>query len=105
MIHAGHPSIPDVGFELRCSAQQYPAYLFRQRANLPLAKKRKRQTHLVSPVMVAAQEALPKSVQGPTLRTFDTKSMDKAQLSKALTRPRIDFDSILHTVRKFNCSL
>lgn len=50
--------------------------------------------------MVAAQEAPTQAAQGPKLRVLDTKSLNKAQLSEALLRPRIDFDSILHTVRR-----
>ena len=70
----------------------------RYRMSSPAGSKRKRQNQLVSPVMVAAQEAPPKATQELKLRTFDSKSLDKAQLSNILTRPRIDFDSILHTV-------
>ena len=50
--------------------------------------------------MVAAQEAPPKTAKGPKLRTVDARKVDKAELSRLLTRPRIDFDSILHTVRE-----
>ena len=50
--------------------------------------------------MVAAQEAPPKTAKGPKLRTVDAGKVDKAELSQLLTRPRIDFDSILHTVRE-----
>lgn len=88
---------------IRSAAQLRSSSSFRLHMSSPAGSKRKRQNQLVSPLMVAAQEAPPKAAKGPKLRTFDAKSLDKAQLSEILTRPRIDFDSILHTVRSVCC--
>ena len=63
--------------------------------------KRVERGHIVFPTMVAAQQT---AAAAPQLRIFQGHDLKGKDLQHVMARPRIDFESILHTVCR-NCKL